>query len=141
MKKQIMMLLVLVTMVIAGCAEQRYLDPSKRLALEIDKVHSDKAVVTSVVGYEYFDDYEQTFIAGKVARWHTECCDVIHGSVQIELIDLETGDVVDTQHLSVSPRAIPDGGSKSSTFMGRLPYVVPQDCDYQFKLIVTFVEE
>ncbi len=73
-----------------------------------------------------YEDRDELVIYGKVKRAADNCCDAVRGHVDIALIAPD-GLVIDVINVLYSPRNIPKVRSRTSRFMTRLPYIVPEE--------------
>jgi hypothetical protein len=72
-----------------------------------------------------YEDEDELVIYGKVKRAADNCCDTARGRVEVAVVAPD-GLVLDVVSVLYNPRNIPKVRSRSSNFMTRLPYTVPQ---------------
>jgi hypothetical protein len=115
------MSLALATVLISGCATSN-LTCANEASVLLERILSEDVLISEMHAYE---DEDELVIYGKVKRAADNCCDTTRGWVEIAVVAPD-GLVLDVVSVSYKPRNIPKVRSRSSNFMARLPYTVPQ---------------
>jgi hypothetical protein len=105
---------------VSGCATSS-VNYTGETSVLFERVPSEDALVSEVHSYE---DGDELVVFGRVKRAVDNCCDAARGHVDIAVVGPD-GFVLDTVSVSFSPRNIPKVRSRSSRFVTRLPYTVP----------------
>ena len=115
-------ILVIAAVVISGCATSNVNYSNEALVL-FERMPSEDVLISDVHAYE---DGDELVIYGKVKRAADNCCDAARGHVDIAIVAPD-GLVIDVINVLYSPRNIPKVRSRTSRFMTRLPYTLPED--------------
>jgi hypothetical protein len=115
--------------VVAGCQTA----PSCKASPAPVRFETAPSRVISVHGIEAHVAGENLVVHGKVRRTPGNCCSTTRGAVAILLVSPE-GEVIDTTRVAWTPRNIPKGLTRASSFTASLPYVPTEE----FSLRVVF---
>jgi|GEM_PF-5435561 len=115
-------ILALILGAVAGC-QTPPVGRTSKAAVRIEVVPSPAICVR---GVEVYEAAEGLVIRGKVRRAPDNCCDTTRGAVAILLVSPD-GTVVDATNTSWTPRNIPKGLTRASTFTATLSYVPAED--------------
>ncbi len=116
------MILVTAVVFISGCATNN-VNYTNEASVLFERVPSEDVLISEVHAYE---DGDELVIYGKVKRAANNCCDYARGHVEIAVLAPD-GLVIDIVNVLYSPRNIPKVRSRTSRFITRLPYMVPED--------------
>ena len=115
------MSLTLATILFSGCAISN-LNYTNEVPVLFERIPSEDVLVSEVHAYE---DGDELVIYGKVKRAADNCCDAARGHVEIAVVAPD-GLVLDVIRVLYSPRNIPKVRSRSSHFVTRIPYILPE---------------
>ena len=114
--------LVITAVFVSGCATSN-VNYTNEASVLFERMRSEDVLISDVHAYE---DGDELVIYGKVKRAADNCCDSARGHVDIAIVAPD-GMVTEVINVSYSPRNIPKVRSRTSRFMTRLPYTLPED--------------
>lgn len=113
--------LTMSAILVLGCATNR-ISHTNRLPIPFELVSSKDAYISKAYAYE---DGSELVVSGKVKRSAQNCCDPARGHVDIAVLGPE-GNILDVTSTLYSPRNIPKVRSRTSHFLARFPYTLPE---------------
>ncbi len=113
--------LTMIVMSVLGCATNR-ISHTNQLSVPFELVSSEDAHISKAYAYE---DGSELVVSGKVKRNAQNCCDPARGHVDIAVLG-PGGNILDVISTLYSPRNIPKARSRTSRFVVRLPYTLPE---------------
>jgi len=113
--------LVIAAVFVSGCTISN-VNYTNEVSVLFECVPSKNVIVNDVHAYEEGDEL---VIYGKVKRTVDNCCDASRGHVDIAIVAPD-GLVLDMISVPYSPHNIPKVRSRTSRFITRLPYTLPE---------------